>query len=255
MVEFTRIISKSEINAAYLNLTDEQGHKHGQAFQYPHRARLAVVDGDNRVTTAKKHHGNQIWGLNRWYADNSIQAGTRVRVRHDPSEKKDGLPALHLIPVGAIPGPPGPVDLGPTGEGREAQPEIPLSLERQLEDYLAANTAMLEPGLELYRDEDGREGKQYPTDVGVIDLLCRRPDGGLLVVELKRGRTSDVTVGQLSRYMGWVKKNVSAGRPVTGLILAHERDENLTYAVAANPSISLRYFKLRLQIISEDELE
>lgn len=55
--------------------------------------------------------------------------------------------------------------------------------------------------------------------------------------------------------MGWVKKNIPAGGTVTGLILAHDRDDNLTYAAAAHPTISLRYFKLRLQIVSEDELE
>lgn len=255
MIEFARIITQSEINAAYLNLTDERGQKHGSAFPYPHRTRLAILDGDGRVTTAKKHHGNQIWGLNRWYAANGIQAGTRIKIGHEPNEKQDGLPLVRLIPGGEVVGTTRLPDLYAVSEIREARPEILLSLEKQLEGFLAANLVMLEPGLELYRDEDGREGKQYPTDVGVIDLLCRRPDGGLLVIELKRGRTSDVAVGQLSRYMGWVKKNIPADGPVTGLILAHDRDDNLTYAAAAHPTISVRYFKLRLQIVSEDELE
>src|SRR5206468_2672784 len=138
------------------------------------------------------------------------------KISHEPSEKRDGLPVVCLVPVGEVVAPPRAPGVSATGEMPNGPSEIPLSLEKQLEDFLAANLAMLEPGLELYRDEDGREGKQYPTDVGVIDLLCHRPGGGLHVIELKRGRTSDVTVGQLSRYMGWVLKNLAGGKPVTG---------------------------------------
>ncbi len=256
MVEFARVINQSEINFSYLNLTDERGQKYGTGFPFPHRTKLAIIDGQGRVTTAKKHHENQIWGLNKWFASNGIRANTRISVSLNPDERKEGLPVVHLVPEGEV------VSIGrrsdrdvASGDSPEVEPEIPLSLEKQLEDFLAGNLSMLEPGLGLYRDEDGREGKQYPTDVGVIDLLCSRPGGGLLVVELKRGRTSDVAVGQLSRYMGWVKKHIAGDAPVTGMILAHDRDDNLKYAVAAHSTISLCYFKLRLQIVSEEELE
>jgi RecB family endonuclease NucS len=129
-----------------------------------------------------------------------------------------------------------------------------LRLERQLEDFLAANPTLLEPGLRLYRDEIGRLGQQYPTDVGVIDLLCVRPSGQLLVVELKRSRASDTVVGQISRYIGWIKKNLADNGDVAGLILSHERDEALKYAVYANPNLSLRYFRLKLELVDEDAL-
>lgn len=51
--------------------------------------------------------------------------------------------------------------------------------------------------------EDGEAvGRLYQTSAGPIDLLCIRKDRRrLLVKELKRGRASDVVVGQVLRYM------------------------------------------------------
>jgi len=256
MVEFTRTITQPEVTSGYLNLTDERGQKQGDSFPSQHLVKIAIIDGHGRVTIAKKHHGNQIWGgLSKWFVANNVQPGVRIRVRHDPNETRDALPVVHLLLEGEATGSSwAPTQVAAAVESRGLEPEIPLSLEKQLEDFLAVNLGMLEPGLRLFRDEEGREGKQYPTDVGIIDLLCRRPDGCLLVVELKRARTSDVTVGQVSRYMGWVKQHVANGGSVAGLILAHDRDDNLKYAVAAHSSITVRYFKLRLQIVAEEEL-
>jgi len=62
-----------------------------------------------------------------------------------------------------------------------------------------------------------------------MDILAIRKDGKeLLVVELKRGRVSDVVVGQVQRYMGYVTevlsdKHQSVGRAIIGL----EDDLNL----------------------------
>jgi hypothetical protein len=256
MIEFTRIISRPEVESGYLNLTDEYGKKHGEEFSITHRTPIAIVDGKNRVIVAKKHHRNQIWGsLGNWFKLTGASAGTRVLVRYDPDERHEDRPVIHLIPVppesvvGAVPGPESIEEAG-----APSAPEIPVSLERQIEDFLAANLHLLEPGLKLYRDDDGREGKQYPTDVGIIDLLCVRSNGDFLVVELKRGKSSDAAFGQVSRYMGFVKQHLSSGKAVSGLILAHDHDENLKYALSVNPSIVVRYFKLKLEIVSENEL-
>jgi hypothetical protein len=57
----------------------------------------------------------------------------------------------------------------------------------------------------------------------------------LIVVELKRGRPSDKVVGQAARYIGYMRTYpAKPGQPVEGLIIiAHEADEPLRYAVAA----------------------
>lgn len=255
LTEFTHIVTAEEVRSGYLNLKDEQGVPRGDSFPAKHLTRLAIHDGKGRLTFAKKHHHNQIWGtLYKWFEHNSVQAGTRILVRHDPGEQTEGCPVIHLVTVeGPIPPTLAAIQPGASVTADVAS-EIPVGLEKQLEDFLAVNLHLIESGLKLYVDEDGREGKQYPTDVGIIDLLCIRPSGGYLVIELKRGRTSDVAVGQISRYMGWVKENLATGHLIEGLILAHDRDDNLKYAVAANPAITVRYFKLKLELVSESDL-
>jgi hypothetical protein len=252
MIEFERTINQSECEAGYLNLTDVQGKSHGREFGLAHLAPVAIVGTSGQVTFAQKHKNNQIWGtLSHWYKAENVVPGSRIRVRFDPAERHEGLPVIHLITeaVGTI------VPPDTSGEQVVYASEIPLSLERQLEDFLATNLSLIEPGLTIFQDEGGGVGRQYPTDVGVIDLLCKRANGELLVIELKKSRVSDVVVGQISRYLGWVKKHIANGEQVKGLILSHKADEKLGYAVSAHPALSLRYFKLKLVLVSEDEVE
>lgn len=98
MIEFSRVISSSEIRCGYLNLTDERGQTFGQYFP-DHRTRLVVIDGQKRMTFAQQHHTNQIWGtLRNWYRDNRVRPGDRVLVKHNASERCDGYSVLRLIP-------------------------------------------------------------------------------------------------------------------------------------------------------------
>lgn len=74
-------------------------------------------------------------------------------------------------------------------------------------------------------------GRQYETTVGPIDILARdRKTGGYVIIELKKGRAADKVFGQLSRYMGWVKKNLAAGAPVSGMIVGTTIDDKLRAA-------------------------
>jgi len=262
VIEFQRTVTEAEVRSCYLNLTDDAGNRFGQQFPL-HRTKLAVIDGSGRATYAHKHHGNQLWGtLRNWFEQNNISPGTRITVRFDPDERREGLQVIHLIPESfesraTSDAMPTPVAQPEAPAGRptpgEAATEIPLSLERQLEDFLASNLDLIESGLSLYTDDEGRTGKQYPTDVGVIDLLCRRANGDLLVVELKRSRSSDAVVGQVSRYIGWVKRHVATDEAVTGLILTHDSDEPLEYAVLGHPLLSLHHFRLRLELVPEPQ--
>lgn len=254
MIEFDKTINESEFNSGYINLTNDRGQRFGPQFGLEHRTRIAVKDSSGGFTFTQMHNTNQLWGMLRnWFDEEDITPGARIRVRFDPSERHEGMPVVHLLQE--APGPTlasTPPDLADDGNPNAS--EIPLRLERQLEDFLAANPTQIEPGLTLYEDQDGRTGQQYPTDVGVIDLLCKRSNGELLVIELKRSRASDTVVGQISRYIGWVKKHLANGVPVSGLILSHEADELLKYAVYALPPLALKYFKLKLELVSEDEL-
>ena len=80
-------------------------------------------------------------------------------------------------------------------------------LERHLEDFLVQNWTQTDLGKEydIFEEDGEKVGQQYPTDTGPIDILAIRKDKKeLLVLELKKGRASDVVVGQALRYMGYV---------------------------------------------------
>jgi RecB family endonuclease NucS len=115
--------------------------------------------------------------------------------------------------------------------------------EKILEDYLESNITVLEDTLTLAKD-----GRQYETVVGPIDLLAIEKSGGFVVVELKKGRAADKVFGQLCRYMGYIKREVANGAPVRGIIVGKEIDQKLEYAVEAVPEglVSLKAFDLKL---------
>jgi hypothetical protein len=115
--------------------------------------------------------------------------------------------------------------------------------EKVLEDYLESNITILDTTLKLVKD-----GRQYETVVGPIDLLAIEESGGYVVVELKKGRAADKVFGQLCRYMGYIKREVANGAPVRGIIVGKEIDQKLQYAVEAVPKglVSLKAFDFKL---------
>lgn len=85
--------------------------------------------------------------------------------------------------------------------------------EETVEDILARNMELIEPGMELVQ-------RQLITEVGRIDLFARDKKGAYTIIELKKGRTDDDVYGQLSRYMGWCKKTHARTSNVRGIIVA-----------------------------------
>jgi RecB family endonuclease NucS len=76
----------------------------------------------------------------------------------------------------------------------------------------------------------------------------------LIVVELKRGRPSDKVVGQVARYIGYVRTHLAKpGQPVEGLIIAYEADDPLRYAVAAFPGLQLMTYGVSFQLNTIEE--
>ncbi|RDI74881.1 putative nuclease of the RecB family [Gaiella occulta] len=66
-------------------------------------------------------------------------------------------------------------------------------VERDLQEQLAARPEALGEDLRLVR-------REWPTDIGPVDLMCRDGDGGWVAVEIKRVATLDA-VEQLTRYL------------------------------------------------------
>jgi len=121
-------------------------------------------------------------------------------------------------------------------------------LEKHLEDFLVANWESTDLGklYELIEESGEIVSQQYPTkEIGNIDLLVKdKNTNNYVVIELKKGQTSDRTIGQLSRYMGWVKKHKANGNHVKGIIIAGSQDKRLEYALQEMPNIDLFLYKL-----------
>jgi RecB family endonuclease NucS len=66
-------------------------------------------------------------------------------------------------------------------------------VERDLQEELAAQPSVLEDGLRLVR-------REWPTDIGPVDLMCRDGDDGWVAVEVKRTAGIEA-VEQLVRYL------------------------------------------------------
>jgi restriction system protein len=128
-----------------------------------------------------------------------------------------------------------------------------FALEKHLEDFLVANWSQtdLSKEYDLFQEDGEMTGQQYPTDTGPIDLLAISKDKKrLLVVELKKGRASDSVVGQIQRYMGFVKEELAEnGQSVEGIIIALEDDTRIRRALAVAQNISFYKYQINFKLI------
>jgi RecB family endonuclease NucS len=86
-------------------------------------------------------------------------------------------------------------------------------VEAQLQVLLAQHCAVLGEGFTLVQ-------REYPTDIGPVDLLCRDASGATVVVEIKRRGEID-GVEQLTRYLERLERDPLL-RPVRGMFVAQE---------------------------------
>jgi hypothetical protein len=137
--------------------------------------------------------------------------------------------------------------------GEPAQRSEGFALERQLENFLLENwdrTPLAKDWTVLSSPDEPEAGNQYPTDVGRIDILAVRKGGpGYLVIELKRNQSTDQTVGQVLRYMGWVKKHLATqGEPVEALIVSHKVDKGAQYALTTVANVRLMTYEVEFRL-------
>ena len=86
-------------------------------------------------------------------------------------------------------------------------------VEAHLQELLAANVDKISDGMVLVR-------REYPTDIGPVDLLCRDSRGEAVAIEIKRRGEID-GVEQLSRYLNYLNRDGNL-RPVSGIFAAQE---------------------------------
>lgn len=130
---------------------------------------------------------------------------------------------------------------------------VAFAMEKHLEDFLVKNWANTELGKEydIFAEDGELVGQQYPTDTGPVDVLAIKKDKSeLLVVELKRGRASDVVVGQVLRYMGFVMQELAEpAQTVRGVIIALEDDLRIRRALAMTPSIEFFRYQMTFKLV------
>lgn len=144
-----------------------------------------------------------------------------------------------------------PTSIGATSEAVATEGQGQFALEKHLEEFIVTNfKSIFGSALEVFADEDGVHGQQYPTEIGVIDILAwDNSSQSYVVIELKRGRPSDQVVGQVLRYMGWVKANLcKQGQLVRGLIICRDSDPRLSYAVSMLGNVGVKYYKVAFEL-------
>ena len=95
-------------------------------------------------------------------------------------------------------------------------------VEAHLQVELAGRPEVLAEGLRLVR-------REWPTDVGPVDLMCRDVDDGWVAVEIKRVATIEA-VEQLTRYLDFIRRD-PAKAECRGIIAAQSvKPQALTLA-------------------------
>ena len=82
------------------------------------------------------------------------------------------------------------------GEAAELEKD---GVERHLQELLADQPQWCGEGFRLVR-------REWPTDIGPVDLMCRDEEDGWIAVEIKRVATIEA-VEQLTRYLDFIRKD------------------------------------------------
>ena len=139
-------------------------------------------------------------------------------------------------------------------EGELIESQSAFALEKHLEEFIVHNWTNTDFGknYDIYSEDGSYIGQQYPTDSPhkKIDILAISKDQSeLLVIELKRGRPSDSVIGQLMRYMGFIKSKCAAdGQRVRGCIVAFEPESGVKHAMRVSPDIDYYTYSVNFQL-------
>ena len=122
-------------------------------------------------------------------------------------------------------------------------------LEKDLQNFLARHLDRIEPGLRLYEDSDGARGIEYDAGGRRIDILALDRSNSFVVLELKVSKGYDRVVGQLLRYVNWVRQNLAEpGQPVRGMIVCRAMTDDLKLACSSLPDVELFEYQLSVTV-------
>jgi len=83
-----------------------------------------------------------------------------------------------------------------------------------------------------------------------MGIMAKDKENNFVVMELKKGRTNDEVIGQVLRYIGWVKRNLAQRKEgVRGLIIVGERDVKLEYALQEiSNKVEVKIYKVSFRL-------
>jgi endonuclease len=120
-----------------------------------------------------------------------------------------------------------------------------FSLERDMQAALRRNIISLDSSLKIIDD-----GAERAVNSGFIDITC--DDGNAIVaVELKAGKADSRAIGQILGYMGDLQEE-EGGKPVRGILVAHDFDQRSKAAARVVPSLTLKKYSIEFKFTQED---
>lgn len=109
--------------------------------------------------------------------------------------------------------------------------------EKFIEDLLVEYPYAIEVGFEVIE-------RQKRVEAGIIDIFGKDKFGKYVIVELKRDKADDVVIGQISRYIGNIKREYNLEiEQLRGIIICREITNRLSFASSIIPNLSLFQFK------------
>ena len=169
----------------------------------PEATRLLMIKADGTVMVWSDRDGYKVKPLN-WMTPPTVveESEGRIVVRKRPGKHEDRL-EIELVEVLS--------DV--SHEMGEAAGLEKDGVERDLQELLAERPQALGEQLRLVR-------REWPTDIGPVDLMCRDAEDGWVAVEIKRIAGIEA-VEQLARYLERIR--VDAAMAACRGVLAAQR--------------------------------
>jgi hypothetical protein len=140
-------------------------------------------------------------------------------------------------------------DVSEEEKEEESIEETSFAYEEDLKYYLSKSLSVIEPGLKLFKDENGVEGIEYPIDTENrrIDILAIDKNGVPVIIELKVSRGYEKVIGQCLYYKNKVKQLTNSTR-VRMIIIAREITPQLNIATQDLPDVELFEYRLSVKL-------
>ena len=124
---------------------------------------------------------------------------------------------------------------------------LPVDLEITLRKYLAQNSEIIGKELELLSEDKPilNDSKNRP------DLVFRKPNENILLIETKKGKAGRKAIGQIVDYIAEAKKAYNKSTDeIEGIIICHEDhiDSSLLNALEVIPNISLKTYSFEFKL-------